>query len=113
MTSPEMTAERALAVFDRLEWCENGCCPSCGAWVGRAQKTHDCQLTQARDYFAALVEQTTWRPIETAPKDGSVIMYCDTSGNRWTDASPGCIGNGCGLPAVAWMPLPASPEPQE
>jgi len=57
MTAPAMTAERALAVLDRLEWCENGYCPACGAWVGRSSRSHDCSLTQARAFFAAMVER--------------------------------------------------------
>ena len=57
MTAPAMTAERALEVLDGLEWCDNGCCPACGAWVGRSSKSHDCSLTQARAFFAAMVER--------------------------------------------------------
>lgn len=51
-----------------------------------------------------------WQPIETAPKDGRVVLLCDQMGNRWTDSSHWHIKNGCGLPPTHWMPLPEPPK---
>lgn len=50
-----------------------------------------------------------WQPIDSAPKDGAVVLFCDERGNRWTDCSPGRFANGCGSPPVYWQPLPPPP----
>lgn len=56
---------------------------------------------------AELRKQLEWQPIETAPKDGRVLIFCDDGGNRWTDNSPGYWEeNGCGRPPIAWRELP-------
>ena len=53
-----------------------------------------------------------WRPIESAPEGGEVVLLCDAYGNRWSDCSPGVPANGCGYPAILWQPLPAAPQSQ-
>jgi len=60
-----------------------------------------------------------WRPIETAPKDGTeVLVYCSgfyvssfTSGSWYDPGAPEFDILGTGLEPTHWMPLPAPPEP--
>lgn len=53
-----------------------------------------------------------WQPIETLKREGSVVMYCDAHGNRWTDIDDGAswAHNGCGYPPTHWLPLPPPPS---
>lgn len=62
----------------------------------------------ARPALLAALRLREWRPIESAPWD-EVVLLCDANGNRWTDCAPGHPANGCGMPAIAFMPLPAPP----
>lgn len=79
---------------------------------------------EADDYMAAegpcqeaadALEWMTWRPIETAPKDGSdILLYCPSGdiltanwdGTGWSDNAR---GSWRGFDATLWMPLPAPP----
>ena len=55
----------------------------------------------------------TWQPIETAPKDGTVIIvyapdFFQTAawvGNGWTNAANSWLGD-----VTHWMPLPEPPK---
>jgi len=78
--------------------------------------------------FAAPVE--AWQPIETAPKDKFILLYCKEDGSRWLAKWQGLRwygvddygltreGHSEGDPEVVtgwavngWMPLPAAPLP--
>jgi hypothetical protein len=95
--------------------------------------SHDV-LARARqlrlDEIARLLERTTWRLIDTAPRDGTPILGWSndlTSGfeeswvvARWqaTPSQPwpgGAWVSALGLPMVLshWMPLPPRPNPPE
>lgn len=65
---------------------------------------------------------STWQPIETAPKDGSLVLLCSTGGavwcGHWLDSDqhpygrPGWTRFNCvdiGWEPENWMPLPAPP----
>ena len=65
-----------------------------------------------------------WRPIETAPKDGTEILVCGPacSGfyfsvacwkDRWQESWWSDYEDEELFPPSHWMPLPAAPEPQE
>lgn len=60
-----------------------------------------------------------WRPIETAPKDGSMILVCQSSNNIISSASWSYIYNhwatypgpmGFITEVTHWMPLPQPPK---
>lgn len=82
------------------------------------------------DELQCLKAATTWRPIETAPKDGTAVLLfleyteCDDGAGRksthidrcyWSDAEKGWDGyatsirNGYTTP-THWMPLPKPPS---
>ena len=109
MTAPAMTAERALAVLERV--------------IERSGHIVASDVVEARAFFAAMVERTTWRPIETAPKEVPVLVgpskrmgICVAKVNgeadyvSWETETP---SDWVGIyPPKYWMHLPADPEPQ-
>lgn len=68
--------------------------------------------------YADLLERTTWRTMDSAPKDGTEVLVFDdgaTIVSLWMDESPshgsGWWDNGIMDPAPThWMPLPLPPS---
>jgi hypothetical protein len=80
------------------------------------------------DELKELADRLLWRPIETAPKDSFILLYCMEDDSRWLakwqghrwhgvdDMGLTRDGHSDGDPEVvtgwavnAWMPLPAAP----
>ncbi|MBI1690482.1 MazG-like family protein [Methylorubrum sp. DB1722] len=116
----EPTEEMLIAMSDAAAHAEVKLCPARRKWVRRI-------------YFAALAArpaapeaQGAWRPISTAPKDGSEILLTDggtVCAGFWDDAV-GCrradagwfeecdraaLINAKNLAATHWQPMPAPP----
>ncbi len=90
----------------------------------RAQAAVIRALESARDEMAKWIEAQQWRPIETAPKDGTRYLACDGK-KMWTrNQPPNCYagdwewnqnrtqwrGHADGLNPTHWMPLPEALE---
>lgn len=69
------------------------------------------------------VPMTDWQPIETAPKDGTSVLFylrhggfCFGGWQEWEDSTGKSMsawqdnGEGFTLDPTHWMPLPAPPE---
>lgn len=86
-----------------------------------------------RDEIKELADKLLWRPIETAPKDRLILLYCTEDNSRWwamwqggrwygvDDMGLTREGHSAGDPEVvtgwavtAWMPIPDQPyrDPQ-
>lgn len=119
-----MNAEQALKTMDELIGVPVVECLDDEEFIEAAK--------EARDFFADLVEREEWRPIETAPKNGTRIMLGNAHGVWIAEWRPVC-GSGY-VPddpwfsvmlnrnhidravrhekATRWKPLPL-PPPQE
>lgn len=51
---------------------------------------------------------TGWQPIETAPRDGTAIFFCNAAGGRWVGQYLTCKSD-----ATHWQPLPEPPTRKE
>lgn len=93
-------------------------------WAGKKGVERDDAIKRAekaereRDEARAALQ---WRPIETAPKDGRLVLVRTESGDDWSGtfaaywsvSQRGWLyaqGMTVGRPAQ-WMPLPAAPDP--
>lgn len=80
-------------------------------WDKMWQDSKEMWLNAAR---IAIRELSTWRPINTAPKDGTEILVRTRTGKRfvaqWNDSELWQISrDGCCIP-VEWQPLPPPPQ---
>lgn len=132
--------------YDRGQyaWCRAADRRSMGSYHYDHHATPDwCPALAARAEGVAALQQAGWRPIETAPKDGSIIDVWRPEGGRdtvlWGFPSHECgeMGRYCDsewhsirapgwvcstfnqlvgrkhAPFTHWMPLPSDPLPQQ
>ena len=117
----DMTHEEMKALIERLEdfqmdWNENP--PPQGSHASRYVELTKDHYVQAATALRQLMAETEWRPIETAPKDGTWILGYAPDWQILTIAhtrlpSRGIRGWYCGdgkfMPATHWLPLPEPP----
>lgn len=83
---------------------------------------HESQLAELRDEIARLKAEREWLPIETAPKDGTLVLgyfpgacvlkvYCKSSGiwHQWHEDYEVSVYP----PPTHWQPLPPPPTEEK
>lgn len=90
------------------------------AW-GESAMAESFRREQMEFARVAIAEVQRWRPIETAPRDGTPIIawdapicgeaYFETGDKQWwwTNTGPGEYTGRCIFP-TQWQPLPAPPQ---
>ena len=95
-------------------------------WSIRREEVDQCDLELEdlgknhpiwQEARAAIAAAWEWRPIEEAPRDGTIVLVARYNANgtfnevttdEWLDNSPG--DRGWIIGASYWMPLPTPPE---
>ncbi len=79
---------------------------------GRAYSVRDNLLYMVDEMIHRLAStgsaQGAWRPIESAPKDGTSVLLACPSGCRWIDHANDSLAD-WGTHPTHWQPLPAAP----
>lgn len=89
-------------------------------WNDRANRLGSCRTIDeavAREWLCSeelehILDESSWQPMDTAPKDGSEILVTLTGGSvhmAWmnTRYNAWSIQETIGVEPLAWMPLPA------
>lgn len=89
------------------------------SWPGRSSpELAAADLAKFLGEMAEALEpwRQTWQPIETAPKDGTLVLVADDDGPEWSMPAQWCrslwvnTARGIVPDPTHWMPIPSPPE---